>query len=474
MTCLCYMQLVGAMSVGKDTKESTNETAYEMVGVLDYEEVGVAKFGRDLMGELVKSEGDDKNVVISPLTVHMLLSMVYLGAGKNTMSQLKKGLELDWSNANNDDSLEGFRNMSEDYDKVSNDTHSGTQIRIANAMFVKDGLPVKHGYEGSLKNFIGASVQTFKSPQDGSGQLNAFVKSKTNGLIEKVIGPNDINANTLMILASACYFKSTWKTPFKAKKTQEMKFKLAGGKKTIQLEHGMRTGHKEKFRHAELEDGTRIIELPYQNPNFNMYIAMPKAGFICVQYFWGFSGLVFFIFALYFRQTNAADHHYLPFWEKVYIRIKPGCSPKDNTVEAINTLATSFNYDTFESKLRRIGDVFVQMPRFETGSSLTLNSALKAMGMTDMFGPKADLSRMLDGTNGQVSKVAHKTVVKVNEEGSEAAAVAVAIVSFRSMSTPLQINFIVDRPIVFMIHDKVNNAPIFVGRVMDPSPSSSN
>jgi len=421
MTCLCYVQLVGAMRVGKDTKESTNETAYEMVGVLSAS-VGVAKFGQNLMGQLVKSEGDDRNVVISPLTVHMLLSMVYLGAGKNTMSQLKKGLELDWSNANNDDSLEGFRSMSGDYDRVSSDTRSGTQIRLANAMFVKDGLPVKHGYEGSLKNFIGASVQTFKSPQDGSGQLNAFVKSKTNGLIEKVIGPNDINANTLMILASACYFKSTWKTPFKAKKTQEMEFKLAGGEKTIKLEHGMRTGHKEKFRHAELEDGTRIIELPYQNPNFNMYIAMPK----------------------------------------------------DNTVEAINTLATSFNYDTFESKLSRMGDVFVQMPRFETGSSLTLNSALKAMGMTDMFGPKADLSRMFDGTNAQVSKVAHKTVVKVNEEGSEAAAVAVAIVSFRSMSTPLQINFIVDRPFVFMIHDKVNNAPIFVGRVMDPSPKSSN
>ena len=48
MTCLCYVQFVGAMSVGKDTKESTNETAYEMVGVLDYEEVGVAKFGQDL------------------------------------------------------------------------------------------------------------------------------------------------------------------------------------------------------------------------------------------------------------------------------------------------------------------------------------------------------------------------------------------------------------------------------------------
>ena len=92
--------------------------------------------------------------------------------------------------------------------------------------------------------------------------------------------------------------------------------------------------------------------------------------------------------------------------------------------------------------------------------------------MTDMFGPKADLSRMFDRSNSQVSKVAHKTVVKVNEEGSEAAAVAVAIVSFRSSSTPLQINFIVDRPFVFMIHDKVNNAPIFVGRVMDPSPSS--
>merc|ERR1712168_878543 len=99
------------------------------------------------------------------------------------------------------------------------------------------------------------------------------------------------------------------------------------------------------------------------------------------------------------------------------------------------------------------------MPAFEAESTMTLNKALKAMGMKNMFGSSADFSNSAT----EVEKVARKTVVKVNEEGSEAAAVAVAFTSFRSSGPSFELEeFIVDRPFVFMIHDKEHGIPVFV------------
>merc|ERR1712212_307936 len=94
--------------------------------------------------------------------------------------------------------------------------------------------------------------------------------------------------------------------------------------------------------------------------------------------------------------------------------------PGQNTLEAINDLASKFDYSQFKRKLRA-RKVFVQMPAFETGSTLKLNEPLIAMGMVNMFGPRADFSNM-SNVPTEVEKVAHKTVVKANEEGSEAAA----------------------------------------------------
>ena len=52
----------------------------------------------------------------------------------------------------------------------------------------------------------------------------------------------------------------------------------------------------------------------------------------------------------------------------------------------------------------------------------------------------------------------------MDEEGSEAAAVAAAISSNRMSGSGVA----VDRPFVFMIYDKTFQAPLFVGRIMKP------
>jgi len=366
------------------------------------------------MSQLVKEEAG--NVIISPLTVHMLLSMLYLGSGGNTSSQMKKGLKL---NGSSDEKLQSYAHLADTYDRVSDNKTSGSTLRIANAMFVKKGVPIKPDYQSLVKSYYSASVKEFSSPSDGVSQLNRFVDQKTNGLIPKVAEKGDVHPNTLMILASACYFKSDWKVAFKKQLTQPMDFTLADGK-TINLDKGMRSGGSGiSLRTAEVDAGSsggyRVLELPYKNPNYNMYIGLPK----------------------------------------------------ETGLEAINDLASNFDYSHFEAKLRKM-KVDVQMPAFEAESTFKLNEPLKAMGMRDMFGSLADFSKV-SSVPTEVEKVAHKTVVKVNEEGSEAAAVAVSFNAFRSSGPILRpVEFIVNRPFVFMIHDREHKVPVFVGRMVNP------
>jgi len=371
---------------------------------------GIKAFGQDLMSQLVNGMPSE-NVIISPLTVHMLLSMLYLGSPRtsNTSSQIKKGLSL----GARDKDLSSYSHLAETYDRVSDNRTSGSTLRIANAMFVKQGVTINPSYQELAKNYYSASVNEFRSPSDGVSQLNKFVNNKTNGLIDKIAGPNDVHPNTLLILASACYFKSDWQKAFDKGKTEPMNFTLADGQK-IKVEKGMRNEGTETFKTAGA-NGYRVLELPYKNPNYNMYIGLPG----------------------------------------------------QNTLEAINDLASKFDYSQFKRKLRA-RKVFVQMPAFETGSTLKLNEPLIAMGMVNMFGPRADFSNM-SNVPTEVEKVAHKTVVKVNEEGSEAAAVAVSFNSFRSSGPIIQSEeFIVDRPFAFMIHDREHGIPIFVGRMVNP------
>ena len=68
--------------------------------------------------------------------------------------------------------------------------------------------------------------------------------------------------------------------------------------------------------------------------------------------------------------------------------------------------------------------------------------------------------------------VIHEAKIIVNEEGSEAAAATAVSIGTRTISKKGD-NFIVDRPFVFVIQDLAFNIPLFVGRVNDPSGSSS-
>ena len=62
-------------------------------------------------------------------------------------------------------------------------------------------------------------------------------------------------------------------------------------------------------------------------------------------------------------------------------------------------------------------------------------------------------------------KILHEAVVKVIKEGWSAA----TRVELTLFSAGFQKYVLVDRPFIFIIQDKVNNIPVLVGRIKNPT-----
>jgi serine protease inhibitor len=112
----------------------------------------------------------------------------------------------------------------------------------------------------------------------------------------------------------------------------------------------------------------------------------------------------------------------------------------------------------------------IVLPRFESTYGHKLNDALTAMGMGVAFGPEADFSRIYPRPRWlRINDVEHKTYVKVDEEGTEAAgATSVGMVARLVTATP-PFEMIADHPFFCAIVEEQSGAMLFAGVVTNPA-----
>ena len=106
----------------------------------------------------------------------------------------------------------------------------------------------------------------------------------------------------------------------------------------------------------------------------------------------------------------------------------------------------------------------LRIPKFTVEHDAFLNPVLAEMGMEVAFGRGADFSEMSETGGLCIDFVRQKTFIEVDEVGTTAAAVTsvgVGTVSFTG--------FIVDRPFLFAIHERLSGTLLFTGVVGDPS-----
>lgn len=117
-------------------------------------------------------------------------------------------------------------------------------------------------------------------------------------------------------------------------------------------------------------------------------------------------------------------------------------------------------------------EVDVSLPKFETESSFDQNELIAfcmSRGATSAFGDKADFSLMSDEMSLCISDIIQKTKIKVDEDGIEAAAATVIMMTETAMiEEPIVMEFHADKPFRYMLLTD-SEAPelLFYGQIVE-------
>lgn len=362
------------------------------------------QFAFDLYSELDKSE--EGNVFYSPYSISAALAMTYEGAKGQTADEMKSVFHFPEINI-----------LRPNFAAIYNEINRGNkayELRTGNALWAQYDYKFLEDYTSRVEQYYGGKVANldFKQEAEKSRQtINSFIEEQTNDKIKDLIPAGVLGPMTRLVLTNAIYFKGTWEWEFDKSDTREQDFKITPTN-TVKTPMMYMKPDKAKFNYADVED-LQILELPYKGEKISMLILLP---------------------------TENLDS------------IEPSL-----TAEKL----TEYKAQMSETKLDSIS-----FPKFEFDTKYFMKDTLSAMGMPTAFG-YADFSGM-DGTrNLIISQVIHQAFVKVDEQGTEAAA-ATAVVMKESAAMPRNV-FRADHPFIFIIQEKDTGNILFMGRVTDPT-----
>jgi serine protease inhibitor len=366
-------------------------------------------FGLRLFREIVKGSGD-KNVFISPASVSMALGMTVNGAAGTTEEAMKSTLEFSGMTTAEID--ECYRSLIE----LLVGLDPKVQFQIANSIWYRLGWTFEQPFLDACRTYFNAEVSglDFSSPE-AAAVINAWVSQSTNGRIQEIVN-NPIDIYTVMFLVNAIYFKGTWTHRFDPSLTKDDQFTLPDGStapcKMMQQPEPGKTGDFSYYAN----DTFQVLDLPYADGWFSMTILLPAPS------------------------------------------VK------------LDSIIAELDHETWKQWTAGLGARTgrIEVPRFELQYEATLNDVLGAMGMEPAFDPyTADFTRMYGDGGLFISRVKHKTFVKVDEEGTEAA--AVTSVEVGTTSAPDDFEMRVDRPFLFAIRENHSGTVLFIGKIVDPA-----
>lgn len=200
-----------------------------------------------------KTSKPGENIVVSPYSAGVALSMVAEGAEGQTRVEF-------------DNALNGCLFKAEDLG--SNDT---VVVKSANSVWVTDDFSIRNRYVSLLEKDFDAFITTlnFSDPATVKA-INNWCAENTNGKISEII--DRINPGTVMMLINALYFNAPWEDAFLERNTREGVFHGYAG--DVQVPMMAKT---ERLNYAEYQ-GCQMVELPYQGGRYSMYVVLPAAG----------------------------------------------------------------------------------------------------------------------------------------------------------------------------------------------------
>jgi serpin B len=348
------------------------------------------------------------NVVLSPVSAALNLSMVLNGARGETQREMLTTLSLGGSD------LDAINTANAELIKTIRTPTRSVALSVADSLWVDSRrATLLPDYTTRMQASYDAQVAALDfSTANLAQRVNEWASKQTQGKIPKVL--DRIDPAELLLLANAVYFKGEWAHKFDKAKTQQHDFALEGGT-TRQVPRMAQAGRFEYFETPQVQG----IRLPFGDGALVMEILLPAKSSSLGE----------------LEEQLTPDH-----WKewRTHYGQRPGT---------------------------------IELPRFELRSRYKLNDPLRTLGMRRAFDPSgAELTGLLSHAGRlSITSVLQSTYWKVDEEGSEAAAVTTTGIRATAVARPEEpFRMIVDRPFFCAIQDQRSGALLFVGAIYDP------
>ncbi|MFI8667452.1 serpin family protein [Qipengyuania sp. NPDC077410] len=380
---------------------------------------GQARLAVQLYPKLAEAAEPNDNLFISPLSLSEGLGLALPGARGQTEAEMRD--LLGWDAASRPELLV------KDYDRFLTSTGDDkVALSVANALWLSNRLDFTPDYLRAAKNGFGANARKVDfggNPAGSANTINGWVSEQTRERITKIVDASGFNDLTAAVLTNAVWFKADWSVPFEDGSTGEFT-RGDGTKMPIYMMERIAP-----MAYRETREG-QAVQLPYgKDGRFVMEVFLPR------------------------------DMATLRRWER---DLNAGSFD-------LSMQGSDAKFDLGAAEER---EILLRLPRFEARFDDSVKAALIAAGMPCAFSPTcADFGAMAD-TPLAIDDVAHATFLRVDEKGTEAAAVtAVKIIVTGSRRLPDDLpRMIVDRSFLLTIRDRASGALIFFGRIADPTP----
>ncbi len=299
----------------------------------------------------------------------------------------------------------------EAFEKILNSKGDGTQLNTANSVWFRkdeDRLQVQPNFPAAMQQLFDAEVFRADFDEKTRKDINQWCKNNTKGRIEKILD-EPISSESMLYLINALTFDGKWRDPYEEYQVADAEFTCEDG--SVQTAAMM---YDTEYTYLANTQATGFIK-PYED-GYSFAALLPNEG------------------------LSMAD------------------------------FVSGLTEDSFAELLSSKKEVPVEtgMPKFKTESGAELSTALKAMGIRDLFdADRADLSLMATVTDGNlyVSRILHKTFIETDTEGTRAAAVTAVEMEAGSAAPTEMKRVILDRPFLYAIIEDATGIPVFLGTV---------
>ena len=380
--------------------------------LLTPQEKELVQQNNDFAFRLFRKARTSESQLLSPLSITYALGMMNNGAQGQTQKEINEVLGVNADlNVNPNEGAEVLNQLCGKLLKESGTLDKETKVNIANTVYVnKDfGVHLKKNFTEKAAEYYDATPEE-RSFSDGQtlDVINKWGSDHTEGMIEQVLSPDEFDPSAITYLLNALYFKGTWQQKFDKSKTTPGLFNNDENQMIVYM------AMQGQFRYFQNKTYQSIV-LPYGNGAYQMTVFLPNKN----------------------KQI-------------------------DDVLNELN--GKNWNADAYEDY-----NVFLIFPKFETETDIHLEDIMMQLGMPNAFGGEGfnelcysddDESQSI---NVQIDLMKQVAKIKLDEEGTEAAAVTVVGTKNGEMKTAyIEAN----HPFLYIISEQSTGAIFFMGQYM--------